>query len=149
MPDALKYILCTLNIWLSESKIVTKYLMEVNTIFYLSYNGWKRRVIQSKGKISIRQKYISKEIGDPILVRFIISRETWLNNFGGLAVSYISDIHFERLAAGDTTECRLGITFFTWCILKLYCYVTFCIACLILIADNYVIYMGIKIIFWG
>ena len=45
--------------------------------------------------------------------------------WGGLAISYISDIRFEQLSVGDTTECRLGIISVTWCIVKLDCYVTF------------------------
>ena len=45
----------------------------------------------------------------PILVRWIIVRETWLHNFGGISVSYLSDILFEQLAAGDITEFRIGM----------------------------------------
>ena len=48
-----------------------------------------------------------------ILVRYIIGGEKWLHDFGGLAVSYILEIQFERFYAGDTTECGLGIIFFT------------------------------------
>ena len=71
-----------------------------------------------------------------ILVRYSIGGETWLHDFMGIAVSYVSLIHFERISAVDTTECILGVVFFTWCIVKLYCYFTFYSACLILIVDN-------------
>ena len=66
-------------------------------------------------------------------------------NFGGIAVSYISDISFERLATRYTTERIIGMRFGIWCIVKLYCYVTFFGACLILIVDNYTRNLGIKI----
>ena len=69
--------------------------------------------------------------------------------WGGIDASYLSDIHFERLSAGDTTECRLGMIFFTWCIVKLYCYVNLCSDFLILIVANYISHMGIKMISWS
>ena len=81
-------------------------------------------------------------------MRYVIYRETWLHDFWGIAVSYISDINFERLAAGDTTECRIGVISVTWCIVKLYCYVTLCRACMILIVYNDIIHLGEKYIFW-
>ena len=59
------------------------------------------------------QKYLPKEIRVPILLRYIIDGETWLYNFGRIDVYYLSDIQFERLAAGETTECRLGMIFCT------------------------------------
>ena len=37
-----------------------------------------------------------------ILVRYIIGGETWLNGFGVIYASYLSDIQFEQLSAGDT-----------------------------------------------
>ena len=48
-----------------------------------------------------------------ILDRYVIDREICLHGFGGIAVSYISEIHFEILAAGYTTECRLAMVFVT------------------------------------
>ena len=44
---------------------------------------------------------------------YLIVEETYLHGFGGISDSYISDIHFERLAAGYTTESRLGMIFVT------------------------------------
>ena len=79
-----------------------------------------------------------------ILARYIIGRETRLHDLGGIAVSYLSDTHFEILAYGDTTDCRLGTVFVTWCIVKLYCYFNFSSACLILIVANYISHLGRK-----
>ena len=84
-----------------------------------------------------------------ILVRYSIGGETWLHDFMGIAVSYVSLIHFERISAVDTTECILGVVFFTWCIVKLYCYVTFCHACIIINIDNYIIHLGRQMILWS
>ena len=70
------------------------------------------------------------------MVRYVIGRETWFHDFGGFAASYISEIHFERLAAGDTTECGLGMMFVNWCIVTLYCYVNFFHSCIIIIVAN-------------
>ena len=70
------------------------------------------------------QTYLAKETRAYILVSHIIDGETWLNNLGGIFVSYISYITFERLDNGYTTECRIGMIFFTWCIVKLDCYIT-------------------------
>ena len=39
---------------------------------------------------------------------------------GGGAVSHISVLHYELLAAEDTNEGRLGMRFDTWCIVKLH-----------------------------
>ena len=64
-------------------------------------------------------------------------------------VPYLSYIPFERLGDGYTTEFILGMRFFTWCIVKLYCYVTLCSAFNILIVDNDIIHMGIKMISWS
>ena len=68
-----------------------------------------------------------------------------------MVVSYLSDIHFERFSAGDTTESRLSMIFFTWCIVKLYCYVTLFKYCLILIVANGTSHMGRKMVSrrWG
>ena len=72
-----------------------------------------------------------------------------MHDLGGLDVYYLSDIHAECLAAGDTTGCRLEMIFLTWCIFKLdYC-VTLCSVCLILVVDNVISHMGIKKIFWN
>ena len=54
-----------------------------------------------------------------ILVSHVIDGETWLHDLGGGYVSYISYIPFEQLDDGYTTECRLGMKFVTWCIVKL------------------------------
>ena len=88
--------------------------MKGKIIDYFSENGQDKGIIYSKRKMTIIQKYIEKEMRVSILVRYIIGRETRLYGFGGLAVSYLSDIHFEQLSAGDTAEFRLGLIFFTW-----------------------------------
>ena len=72
-----------------------------------------------------------------------------LNKLGGVYVSYHSDTTFERLDYGYTTECRLGMIFVTWCIVKLYCHVTLCITFHILIVSNYISHLGIKVISWS
>ena len=59
-----------------------------------------------------------------ILVSHVIYGETWLHDLGRLDVSYHSDSPFERLDCGYKTECRRGMIFVTWCIVKLYCHVT-------------------------
>ena len=86
-----------------------------------------------------------------ILVIYVINGETWLHDLGQITVSYLSDIPFERLDDGYTTECRLVMRFFTWCIFKIDCYVTLCNYCSILVVSNDISHMGIKIIFivWG
>ena len=81
-------------------------------------------------------------------MRCIIGGETWLHNLGRLAVFYLSDIYFEQLAAGYTTEIIIGMIFFTWCIVKLYCYVTFFRTWIILIVPNYIDHIGIKNFSW-
>ena len=83
------------------------------------------------------------------MVRYVIIRETWLHYFGGIYDYYISDINFERLSAGDTTDSILETIFFTWCIFKLDCYVAFCHSCLIFIVANYIIHMGIQVVSWS
>ena len=82
-----------------------------------------------------------------ILVSYAINVETWFHGLGWISVSYISDIPFEQLDDGYTTECR----FVTWCIFKLDFYVTLCRYCCILIVANDISHMGIKTIFliWG
>ena len=82
------------------------------------------------------------------MLSHVIDGDTWLNYLGGGYVSYLSYIPFYRLDDGYTTECRLGIIFFTWCIVKLNVFVTLCRACNIIIVSNYIIHMGIKIISW-
>ena len=81
-----------------------------------------------------------------ILVSSVIDGETWLNDLGGLYVSYLSDIHFGQLYDGCTTECRIGMLFFTWCVIKLNCYVNLCSACSVLIIANYISHTGIKMV---
>ena len=95
-----------------------------------------------------RKKYLAKEIRAYILVSRLIDGDTWLHDLGGVSVSYISYIPFERLDDGYKTECRLGMRFVTWCIVKLYCYVTLCSAFHILILANYISHMEIKMISW-
>ena len=68
-------------------------------------------VIQRKNKTNISQKQLSKEMRASILVMYVISGEAQLYDLGGLSASYISYIHFERLADGKTTESRLGMIF--------------------------------------
>ena len=83
-----------------------------------------------------------------ILVSYVIAGDTWLNNFGRLDVSYFSDIHFERISFGGTTECRLGIIFLIWCIVNLYFFNNFCSAFLILVLSNYIRNLWNKMISW-
>ena len=71
-----------------------------------------------------------------ILVSFIFDGETWLHDLGGLDVHYHSETHVELLDDGYTTECRLGMIFFTWCVVKLYYNVTLCINFHILVVSN-------------
>ena len=56
---------------------------------------------------------------------------------------------FERLDNGYITECILGMSFVTWCIVELDCYATLCIACHILIVSHDISHLGIKMISWG
>ena len=93
-----------------------------------------------------RQKYLVKEMRAYILVSHVIDGETWLHDLGGVSVSFISYTPFEKLDDGYTTECRLGMRFVTWCIVKLDCYVTLYIACHIIIVSNDIIHLGIKMI---
>ena len=95
-----------------------------------------------------RQKYPAKDIRAYILVSYVIDGETWSHDLGGLSVSYISDIPFERLYDGYTTDCRLGIRYVSLCIIMLDCYVTLCITCHMLIVANNIIHLGIKMISW-
>ena len=50
--------------------------------------------------------------------------------------SYISDLQYELLTDVDTTEGELGLIFGNRCTVKLYSYITFCNAFLILIVAN-------------
>ena len=76
-------------------------------------------------------------------MRYVINGETWLNYFGGQDVYYLSDIHFGLLASGYTTGYILGLRFVNWCIVKLYCNVTFCRAFLIIIVGRILIKINI------
>ena len=78
----------------------------------------------------------------------VIDGETWFHDLGVLDVSYNLDTPFEQLDDGYTTECRIGIIFVTWCIVKLYCHVTLYITCHILIVSNNIIHLVIKVISW-
>ena len=83
------------------------------------------------------------------MVSHIIDGETWLHDLGGLDVSYRSNTPFERVDDGYTTECRLGMRFVTWHIVKLYCHVTLCITFHIIIVSNDIIHLGIRVISWS
>ena len=96
-----------------------------------------------------KKKYFSKEMRVYILVNHVIDGETSLHELEGLDVSYHSYTSFEKLDNEYTTDCRLGIIFVTWCIVKLYCHVTLYITCHILIVSNDIIHMGIKVISWS
>ena len=84
-----------------------------------------------------------------MLMSCVIDGETCLHDLGGIHVSYYSDTPFEQLDDRYTAECRLGMGFVTWCIFKLYCHVTLCITCHILIVSNDIIHLGIKVISWS
>ena len=100
-------------------------------------------------KMTIGQKYLAKEMRAYILASYVNNGETLLHDLVGIAVSYLSDTSFGLLDNGYTTECRLGMIFFTWCIVKLYFYVTFCSSWRILIVANYISHLGIKMISWS
>ena len=74
-----------------------------------------------------------------------------MHDFGECAIYHFSDINIEQLANGDKTECRLGLIFTNWYIVKLYWYVTLRSACIIIIVANCINHMGIKTIScsWG
>ena len=98
-----------------------------------------------------RYKYLANKTRASILVSYAIGRETWLHDLfwgGGGYVYYLSYIHFELIYAGDRTDCIIGMLFVTWCIIKLYCYVTLCRDCLIIIVANDISNPGRKIISW-
>ena len=84
-----------------------------------------------------------------ILVGHVIDEDTWLHGLGRGSFSYLSYIPFERLNYGYKIECRLGMKFFTWCIVKLDCYVNLFSAFHILIVANAISHMGIKMISWS
>ena len=94
------------------------------------------------------QKYPAKEMRSYILVSYVIVDEAWLHYFGGISASYISDIYFDKLPSGDTTESRLRMIFVTWCIVKLDCYIILFRACIIIIVANYISHMSRNIISW-
>ena len=83
------------------------------------------------------------------LVSYAIDGETWLHDLGGIDDYYLSDMHFERLDGGYTTDCRLGIQFFTWYIVKLDFNVTLCSTCNILIVANGISYPEMNMISWS
>ena len=99
--------------------------------------------------MTIRKTYLAKEMRAYILVINVIDGEKWLHDLGEIIVSYNSDTSFERLDDRYTTECRLGMRFFTWCIVKLYYHITLCIYFHILIVSNDISHMGIKVISWS
>ena len=116
--------------------------MKGNNIVYLSDIELERVFIQTKRDMTISKKYLAKETRASILVRYVIRGDTWLNDFGGIDVFYLSDTHFEILSSGYTTGCRLGMIFVTFCIIKLDFYVNFCIACIIIIVANDTSHLG-------
>ena len=59
--------------------------------------------------MDIGKKELAKEIRAPVLVGCAINRDMWLHDLGRHVVSYLSDLHYERLASGEKTEGRLGI----------------------------------------
>ena len=87
-------------------------------------------------------------MGAYIFVSRVIDGDKWLHDLGGLDFTYHSGTPFERLDDANKTECRLGMIFFTCYIVKLYCHVTVCITCHILIVFNDIIYLGTKMISW-
>ena len=95
-----------------------------------------------------RRKYLAKQTRMYILMSHVINGKTWLHDLGGVDVSYHSDTPFEQLDDGYITECILGMIFFNWDIVKLYCHVTLCITCRILILYNDIRHLRIKVIFW-
>ena len=74
----------------------------------------------------------------------IIDEDKWFNDLGQNSVSYLWYIPCEQIDYGYTTECRLGMIFFTWCIFKFDCYVTLCSSCHIFIVANNISHIGIK-----
>ena len=82
-----------------------------------------------------------------ILVSYAINVETQFRDLGWISVSYLSDIPFEQLDDGYTTECKIVMRFVTWCIFKLDCYVTLYSYYHVLIVANDISHMGIKTIF--
>ena len=96
-----------------------------------------------------RQKDIVKEITAYILVSYVIDDETWLHDSVRLVISYFLYIPSELLDDGYKTECRLDMIFFTWCFVKLYCYVALFSTCNMLSVYNYISHMGIKMISWS
>ena len=123
--------------------------MEDKNIVYLSTNGLERGFIQSKRNMTRRHKELAKEISSYIYFSYLTNGVTFLHNLWGLDVSYLPDIPFELLDNGYTTDCKLGVIFVTWCIVKLDCYVNLFSACNILIVANYISHMGIKMISWS
>ena len=123
-------------IWIYEPFNDAKYIIKVFLFFYLSDNGLEMEVIQSRRKMDGIQKELTKETREYIFESYVINGETWFHDLGGLAVYYLSDTPFEKLASGDITDCRLGMRLFTWYTVKLDGYVNFCSACQILILDN-------------
>ena len=83
-----------------------------------------------------------------ILVSRVIDGEIQLHDLGDISVSYLSFTPFGLLDDGYTTQFRLGMRFVTWCIFKLDYYVTLFSAYCILIVDNYISHLGIKMISW-
>ena len=71
-----------------------------------------------------------------------------MHGLGELVVSYHSETPFEVLDDRYTTECRLGMMFVTWFIVKLYWHVNLCITCHILIVSYDIHHMGIKVVSW-
>ena len=94
--------------------------MEDNNTVYLSETRWERGVIHSKRKMNIRQNNFANKSRTTVLVRYVISRDTSLNDFGGGDVFHLSCLYYEGLSSGYTTDVIIGMIFGTWCIVKLY-----------------------------
>ena len=83
-----------------------------------------------------------------IFLCYIINGETWWHGLGGIDFFNHSYTPFERPNDRYTSEYRHGMRFVTWCIVKLYCRVTLCITCHILILSNDISHLGTKVISW-
>ena len=88
-------------------------LVEDNNIFIYQRMDERGGLFRSKQRRQ-EEKNLAQEMRAYIVVSRVIYGETWLNYLMGLDVSYNSDTPFEKLDYGYTTECRLGMRFFTW-----------------------------------
>ena len=132
----------------SLTQPMSKEILSRITIFFIYQRMEERgRLFRAKRRWLEGKKYCKGDEG----VYFGESCNRW----GDMVAWYMwtwcfwySDTPFERIDDGYITECKLGMIFVTWCIVKLYFYVNLCITCHIIILSNYIIHMGIKVIFW-